>query len=277
MELTAIDRESTFESATGWSSGILRQWHTTFTNKQGGRCQASGSRISRRIRILVSFLCLLLLSTVASQADDATPSWLPPKNSSVTQITRVEIPENGSTAHRYRIRNAGVHEALVFRSPRAVSLLHNDFEASINIVASAAGARPGLIIMLPQQIDPRTGQPLQTIIRGDTLRDVDVAKTLFVKATKQAIDAQLRRLRAELHHPDINAQGVVVIGLAVMFDAIPGEHFIEFGDVAYGPVISPDKDAIESAAQAFGTRKSVKSASRNYVPLDNTQFEGALG
>ncbi len=122
--------------------------------------------------------------------------------------------------------------------------------------------------MLPQQIDPRTGQPLQTIIRGDTLRNVDVAKTLFVKATKQAIDAQLRSLRAELHQPDINVQGVIVIGLAVMFDAIPGEHFIEFGDVVYGPLISPDDTTIELVADAFETLKSETSAGRNYVPLD---------
>ena len=214
------------------------------------------------------FLCLLFFSTVAAKADDEMPRWLPPQNSSVTQIMRVEIPENDSTAHRYRIRNAGVHEALIFKSPRTVSLLHNDFAASINVVASTAGVRPGLIILLPQQIDPRTGQPLQTIIRGDTLRDVDVAKTLVVKATKQAIDAQLRSLRAELHQPDINAQGVIVIGLAVMLDAVPGEHFVEFGKVEYGPVIAPDDETISLTANAFGARESVTPASRSYVPLD---------
>lgn len=196
------------------------------------------------------------------------PSWLLPKNSSVTKITRVEIPENDSAAHRYRIRNAGVHEALIFRSPQTASLLHHDFAASINVVASAAGARPGLIILLPRQIDPRTGQPLQTIIRGDTMRDVDVAKTLVVKATKQALDAQLRSLRAELHQPDIDAQGVIVIGVAVMLDAIPGEHFIELGTVEYGPVISPDKETIALAAKAFGTRASETPSNRSYVPLD---------
>ena len=268
MELIPIDRERKYESPKDWSSGAPGQWRTVLTFEQRDRCPASRSGVSRRVRILLSLLCLLQFSTMASKADDETPSWLPPKNSSVTQVTRVEIPENGSTAHRFRIRNAGVHEALIFRSPRAVSRLHNDFEASISVVASTAGARPGLIILLPQQLDPRTGLPLQTIIRGDMLRDVDVVKTLFVKATKQAIDAQLRNVRAELHQPDINAQGAVVIGLSVVFDAIPGEHFIEFGDVEYGPVIPPDDDTIKLAANAFGTMTSKTSASRNYVPLD---------
>ena len=263
-----MDPKSTYESTFDRSSGTLRLSSAAFTHERVGRCPLSRSGIARLILGLATFLCLLLFSTVASKAEDETPSWLPPKNSSVTQITRVEIPESGSTAHRYRIRNAGVHEALIFKSPRTVSRLHNDFAASINVVASAAGVRPGLIILLPQQIDPRTGQPLQTIIRGDTLRDVDAAKTLSVKATKQAIDAQLRSLRAELHQPDINAQGVIVIGLAVVLDAIPGEHFIEIGKVEYGPVIAPDDEAIALAANAFGTRESMTPASRSYVPLD---------
>ena len=268
MESNTIDRKDKDGSTVDRSSAELRHWHTAFMNHQGCQCPALRSGTLWRTRVLVSFLCLLQFSTVASKADDETPSWLPPKNSSVTQITRSEIPETGSTAHRYRIRNAGVQETLIFKSPRTPSRLHNDFEASITVVASAAGVRPGLIILLPQQIDPRTDQPLQTIIRGDTLRDVDVAKTLSVKATKQAIDAQLRSLRAELHQPDINAQGVIVIGLAVMLDAVPGEHFIEIGAVEYGPVIPPDGDMIALAASAFGTQKPMPSVSRNYVPLD---------
>ncbi len=268
MESITIDHECTYESITGWWSGKLRPWRISFTHRNGGRYGTSSSDTSWPICTLVSFLCLLHFSTVASKADDELSNWMPPKDSSVTQITRVKIPENDSTAHRYRIRNAGVHEALIFKSPRTASRLHNDFEASIAIVASTAGARPGLIILLPQQIDPRTGQPLQTIIRGETLRDVDVTKMLSVKATKQAIDAQLRSLRAELYQPDINAQGAIVIGLAVVLDAIPGEHFIEFGSIEYGPVISPDDDTIALAAAAFGTKKTQTSAGRSFVPLD---------
>lgn len=268
MEFITSDRESTDESTTDWSSETLRQWPPALTNEPNPWCRLSKSGGARRFSILILYLCLLLCSTVASKADDATPSWLPPKNSGVTQITRVQIPENGSTAHRYRIRNAGVHEALVFKSPRAVSRLHLDFEASINVVASASGARPGLIILLPQQIDPRTGQPLQTIIRGDALREIDAPKTLSVKATKQAIDAQMRILRAELHQPYLKAQGIIVIGLAVVFDATPGEHFIEFGEVAYGPVIPPDDDTLALATDAFGTQKSITPAGGTYRPLD---------
>ena len=275
MEFITRDQKSTGESTTDWSSETLRQWPTALTNERNPWCRSSQSGGSRRIGILLLFLCLLFCSTVACKADDAAPSWLPPKNNSVTQVTRVEIPENGSSAHRFRIHNAGVHEALIFKSPRTVSRLHHDFEASINVVASAAGARPGLIIMLPQQIDPRTGQPLQTIIRGDALREIDVAKTLSVKATKQAIDAQMRILRAELHQPYLKAQGIIVIGLAVVFDATPGEHFIEFGEVAYGPVIPPDDDTLALATDAFGTQKSITPAGGTYRPIGPEHDVGA--
>ncbi|HRA88579.1 MAG TPA: hypothetical protein PK992_10920, partial [Planctomycetaceae bacterium] len=121
---------------------------------------------------------------------DDDSRWLLPSDTGASQTSRVQLPEAESRFERFRIRNAGVQESLVFRSPRAASLLHLDFEASISVVASTAGIQPGLIILLPQQIDPRTGQPLQTIIRGNTLRDIDVLKSLSVKATRQAIEAQ---------------------------------------------------------------------------------------
>lgn len=201
-------------------------------------------------------------------ADDEKSGWLPPSDSNATRITRIEIPDRGENTCRYRIQNAGLQEALVFKSQRAASMLHNDFSASISVVASTAGVRPGLIILLPQMPDPRTGQPLETIIRGDTLREIDVQKTLSVKATKQAIDAQLRSLRAELHQPDINTQGAIVIGVAVLLDAIPGEHFIEIGTVEYGAVIAPNDDMIALAEKAFRSTTSDTPAHRNYLPLD---------
>ena len=268
MESITIDHENTYKSTADCSSGKLREWYALFTGQQGGRCPASIARFSRQLRTLIPFLCLLLLSTAASKAEDETPSWLPPPDTNATRITRIETPNTDSNAHRYQIRNAGLHEAVVFKSPRAASRLHHDFAASITVVASTAGVRSGLIILLPETIDPRTGKPLETIIRGDTLRDVDVAKTLVVKATKQAIDAQLRSLRAELYQADINTRGAIVIGLAVLFDAIPGEQFVEIGAVEYGPVLSPDDDMIALAAHAFSSTTTSTPAPRNYLPLD---------
>jgi hypothetical protein len=209
-----------------------------------------------------------LFVAIASIAGDDAPFWLPPKDSGTTRVTQIEIPEQTPIAHRFRIQNAGVQEPLIFRSPRVASRLHNDFEASITVVASAAGVRPGLIVLLPRQIDPRTGQPLQMIIRGETLRDVDVEKKLVVKATKQSINAQLRSVRAELHQSEINFQGAIVIGLAVVLDAVPGEHFIQLGDVEYGQVIPPDAALISLADSAFESMRASKTVSRDFLPLD---------
>ena len=263
MLSTIANCERTYEPTGDWSAESDRLWHTVLTDQSGGRCPAR--RLSG-FSTLALFLCLLIASI--ARAADESPRWLPPSDSNATQITPVEVPDNASIVHRYRIRNAGIHESLIFKSPRAASRLHNDFQASITVVASAAGVRPGLIILLPQQIDPRTGQPLQTIIRGDTLREIDIAKTLVVKATKQAIDAQLRSLRAELHQPNINPHGAIVIGLAVVLDALPGEHFIEIQDTEYGPVIAPDDSLILMAENAFGPTTPTTPVNRSYLPLD---------
>jgi len=231
--------------------------------KATNRESTHGPNVVRAIGLLI---CLFVRHP--GIADEGVHLWLPPKNTGATRITPVEIPEKTSNAHRFRIENAGVHEPLIFRLPRVPSRLHNDFEASINVVASAAGVRTGLIVMLPQQIDPRTGQPLLMIVGGDALRVVDVAKKLSVKATKQAINAQLRSTRAELHQSDINSQGAMIVGLATILDALPGEHFIQLGDVEYGPVIPPDAASIALAANAFGTTNSSAPISRHFLPLD---------
>ncbi|HQZ66229.1 MAG TPA: hypothetical protein PLY87_14170 [Planctomycetaceae bacterium] len=215
---------------------------------------------------LCSFAVIATTTDWATSDDDSR--WLIPSDTGASQTSRVQLPEAESRFERFRIRNAGVQESLVFRSPRAASLLHLDFEASISVVASTAGIQPGLIILLPQQIDPRTGQPLQTIIRGNTLRDIDVLKTLSVKATRQAIEAQFRTVRVELNQADIDTKGAIVIGLALLLDAVPGEQFIEIQDTEYGLVIPPGNAAIAMATAAFGATKSEIVAVRNYLPLD---------
>lgn len=218
------------------------------------------------LRIVFLILCLLNSATIEG-AEEAS-EWLPPKDTSATRITRVEIPGKSPTAQTFRIDNAGIQESLVFRSPQAPSRLHNDFEAAITVIASSAGARPGLIVLLPEQIDPRTGQALQMIIRGETLKDADKEKKLVVRATKQAIDAQLRSVRAELHQADIRFSGAIVIGLAVLLDALPGENFIRIGDVAYGPIIPPDTATVLLAENAFSEMKSTTLTSRSFTSLD---------
>lgn len=219
---------------------------------------------------LQTLVCLLVLASAlgATCRSEEPHQWIPPKDNNAIHVNQVELSDSGNSAQRFRIQNAGAHSPLVFRSPRTPSQLHNDFEAKIHVIASIAGLRPGLIILLPHQIDPRTGKPLQTIIRGDILREIDVEKPLIVKATKQAIEFQLRSLRAELHQPDIDVHGAIVIGIAMTVEAIPGEQFIELRDSEYGPVVAVDDETELMAANAFGSSNAVSIDIRNFVPLD---------
>jgi len=223
-----------------------------------------------RVALQTLACSLLILSSTFGRIcrSEELPAWFAPKDSNAIRIDRVELPDAASSAYRFRIQNAGPHSPLVFRSPRTPSQLHNDYQAKINVVASIAGLRSGLIILLPNQIDPRTGKPLQTIVRGDILREIDVEKQLVVKATKQAIEFQLRSLRAELHQPNINAQGAIVVGIAIMVEATPGEQFVEIRDSECGPVVAVDNEVEQMAANVFGTSNAVSPEVRNYVPLD---------
>ncbi len=235
----------------------------------GGRAESMTLKLQRLT--FQTFACsLLILSSAFSGIcqSEELPEWIAPNDSNAIRINRVELAEAASPVYRFRIQNAGPHSPLIFRSPRKPSQLHNDFEAKIKVIASIAGLRPGLIILLPNQIDPRTGKPLQTIVRGDILREIDVEKQLFVKATKQAIEFQLRSLRAELHQPDINIQGAIVVGVAMVVEAIPGEQFVEIGDSEYGPIVAVDDEIEQIALNALGSSNAVSTDVGNFVPLD---------
>lgn len=235
----------------------------------GARVRLTTFKFQRNV--LQTFVCIavVLSSTFGGTCNsEELTEWIAPKDSNAIRINRVELAEASASALRFRIQNAGPHSLLVFRSPRVPSKLHNDFEAKVNVIASIAGLRPGLIILLPNQIDPRTGKPLQTIVRGEILREIDVEKQLSVKATRQAIEFQLSSLRAELHQPDIDVHGAVVVGIAMMVEAIPGEQFVEFRDSEYGPVVTVDDEIEQIAANAFSASNIVSNHVHNFVPLD---------
>jgi hypothetical protein len=91
-------------------------------------------------------------------------------------------------------------------------MVHNDYAASVRIHSSVIGIQLGLLLVLPNQTDPRTGKPLELILPGEKLSAADQWQTLRVKATKKVIEAQTRRVRAELNSSDIRMQQAIVTG-----------------------------------------------------------------
>ncbi|MEQ9408801.1 MAG: hypothetical protein RIK87_13785 [Fuerstiella sp.] len=148
--------------------------------------------------------------------------------------------DEGERFHRFRFavaqdfQNVRLHLA----KPRALAI--DDFSATVRVNASQPGFRFGVRIVAPAQIDPRTGQPLVTVIFGDRYSSTEKWQTLSVRGLTPALEAKLRELRAEINRPKIDLTGAFVDGCVLLAEVHAGEFVIDLADGSYGPVVSPD-------------------------------------
>jgi hypothetical protein len=219
---------------------------------------------------VVAILGLTLASLDA--ADDATAETGPARWAvfGAQRNTRVEQSpaiHDGEAVQRFRLLNTRLPEDIQIRTRVPASMVHNDYAASVSIHSSVIGIQLGLLLVLPNQTDPRTGKPLELILPGEKLTAADQWQTLHVQATKKAIEAQIRRVRAELNSSDIRMQQAIITDLVLFAEATPGEVFFDLGVVSSGPTIAPDKSVIKLVSESSPESISSENESR-FIPVD---------
>lgn len=184
------------------------------------------------------------------------------------EVSAESLQENGEDIQRFRFLNTGPHQMVMVSSPRPGSRLHDEFRATVRLHSTCAGIQLALRVVLPHQPDPRTNRPLTTLITGSVYRRDGNWQVLSVSGTSAALEAQLRRVRAELHRSDINARNAYINGLALLIEAAPGETFLDVAASEYGPVVS-DSGLPSAALQPLTTVSSQETVPEppRYVPL----------
>ncbi len=221
---------------------------------------------------LAVFLGIMLSCLYQLPADEHPPNgsslrWAPASSITRTKVSSLSATNDKIPVERFRVINRESPEEIRVVASIPASMLHNDFEASLRIHSTVTGMRFGLLVLLPYQPDPRTGMPLETILPGEVLQEADQWQTLEVKATQKNVEAQLRRIRADLNRPDIRMQQAMIIGLVLVLEASPGETFFDIGSADFGRIITPSKDLLKLvSAQTVDQTESVKE--RNFIPID---------
>ncbi len=218
---------------------------------------------------------LLQSGAFAGPADDsvsvasARPAlqWDHVGRQSNTQVTHKTVSQDKLPAERFRLLNQGVPEEVQIRAATPPSMLHNDFEATIRIHSTAAGMRFGIVVAMPHQTDPRTGKPLEVILLGEVVKNVDQWQTLHIKTTQKVVEAGLRRIRLDLNRSNIRMQQAIILGLVILVEASPGEMFFDVGAATFGPVIAPAKPLIQLVAAEI-IKPTAMETERTFVPMD---------
>lgn len=186
---------------------------------------------------------------------------------SMTKVVHNTSSQDDKRIERFRLLNSGTPESLQIRAIIEPSMLHNDFEAVVEIHSTAIGVRCGLLILFPHQMDPRTGKPLETILRGDVVRRTETWQTLRVQATQKAIQGQVRLIRAALNRSEIQMQDPMILGLVLLAEASPGETCFDIGTARFGPTIAPSPELLQIAERTTGSQEQPMQE-RRFVPMD---------
>lgn len=183
-----------------------------------------------------------------------------------TKISQISVDQDGIRAIRFRLINGGISEEVQIVAPTKPSLLHYDYEATLQFHSGSSGVRFGLVVIFPFQMDPRTRRPLEMILPGDSSVESDRWQTLKVKATRKDFESRLRLLRASLNMPNLNTQQAVITGLVVIIEATPGETFCDLGPAVPGSAIRLPDSLISQVSLAG--ESSETDEPRRFIPID---------
>jgi hypothetical protein len=128
------------------------------------------------------------------------------------------------------------------------SRVFHELSLEVAVRSNTGGLTVWLGVTYPQAIDPATGRPIQAFVSGDIYREVGQWQTLRVATTDETMRDRLRRLRAELHHPDIDDSHAYVDRVVLTAELSPGRADVLIDDLRFGPVVPPAADGVIPAA-----------------------------
>jgi hypothetical protein len=226
------------------------------------RSQAGGSLIQRVSGLSMEPSAIM----AAADYEGQLLTWRCERHGPGTQVQQSQPEDQPEVAARFRLTASAASEPVLLTGRLEPSRLHYDFKAALTADSTVAGARLALQLLIPGQVDPRTGGPMIVYLPGDALEQSETTETLRVAVTRKGMESLLRRTRAELNRADIRFQDPLIIGLAVMAESQPGELWMDLGVAEYGPVIVPQQAQLDLIPQPAGG--AAQAAERVHVPLD---------
>lgn len=180
-------------------------------------------------------LVLLLAAGKAESAEQWT--FAPTQSSSLVTASPIK-DEQKPELSRFKITASDDLQQAQFYLKQPRSFPHDEFTAKAKFRASVIGAQLAIRLIFPNQIDPRTGKQMTTLVRGTRNSDSGEFQTLNATGSPKAVQTAIQQMRAETHTKNINAEGAYFDGCVLVVQVHSGNSYIEVQDVEYGPVVS---------------------------------------
>ena len=226
----------------------------------------------RILRLCSAALAGVLCICRTAAADETRFTWqTEPDLSSQVAFDGVEtLTENGTEFQRFRFRcGADLQKCRIeVRIPPSRPL--EEFRAVTRVNSTHAGIRLAVRLVLPNQIDPRTGKKLVTLLAGQRSTQSVQWQDLEVRLTSDAVEAELRRVRTEIYPTKIDDRGMYIDGCALLAEFSRGLCVVDAEPVRSGPlvaVLAPDRVPIADRSQPE-QRRSRMRVERSQVFVD---------
>ena len=185
--------------------------------------------------------------------DGPNTSWTVRFDKSQTRLDlhrRGQFRQRGARAEKliFETSHRGAQIQLEHELPPARVI--DDLNLSLQVRSNRAGAVLYLRVVFPNEIDPTTGETLNTYISGPRHENVQQWKELNGTTPEKQITSRLALLRARLHKPGIDASGLYVDRAMLVAEFEPGPVEIFIDNLRFGPIISPqDAETIIQARE----------------------------
>lgn len=223
---------------------------STFRSSKPAHCGYNAMTSSRRCSIVhrlagIQIRTLVLAIILVQSARTIAQEWKFDSDSSSSSVVGTDLSDKLTPkVNRFRLDSPDDIQRIQLIRNLPPSLPHDEFAASAKVGANLKGVQLALRLVMPNQIDPRTSEPMFALVRGDTLDRSGVLQTLSVSGTAKTIQTALRQLRTETFEEGINTDGAYFDGCVLVAEVHQGQSFIEVSDSAYGPVVPvPDMKA----------------------------------
>ncbi|MGB4711550.1 MAG: hypothetical protein WBH28_24020 [Fuerstiella sp.] len=184
------------------------------------------------------------MSSVALAVDDPADWQVQLSDTSAVKlVNRTQRTEGDLKFARFHLQSGTGFQQVKLILPRPRSLAHDDFSTSVKLSSNVTAIQFGLRLVLPMQLDPRTGMPVVTSLIGGTSSKLEQWQTLSAVGNSDAVKDRIRKLRAEMVQSAIDLTGAYFDACVVVAEIHKGDAFIDVAVGDYGPVVSPDDTA----------------------------------
>jgi len=184
--------------------------------------------------------------------DDPQKSWVvvpAPARPTVDQKRISRGTHSGIAAEQFVFRSRQPVPEVQVTHALPPGLLFDELTASIWVKASTASLRVDLQVQFPNQIDPRTGQPVRGFISGDPYTTPGEWQQLSCRTTDVAVQELVRRLHDQLRQQSdivvIDQRTIVAEQLVLRLELGTGETVVVVDDLEFGPIVAPQAPVVD--------------------------------